>query len=73
MQKLNRQLEWDEEEAASTKKEKHLKMVVLKHMFTLKELIDDPSLILDLKQEVRDECERLGAVTSVVLYDVANT
>ncbi|KAG8863479.1 hypothetical protein FRB96_008219 [Tulasnella sp. 330] len=45
------------------------RVVVLKHMFTLKDLEDDASLLLDLKQEVREECETLGDVTNIVLYD----
>ncbi|WFD18457.1 hypothetical protein MCAP1_000660 [Malassezia caprae] len=43
--------------------------VVLKKMFTLAELDEDPSLLLDLKQDVREECETLGDVTNVVLWD----
>lgn len=46
------------------------RVVVLKHMFTLDELKEDPSLLLDLKEEVREEAEGLGDVTNVVLYDV---
>ena len=49
---------------------KNSRVVVLKHMFTLKELEEDPSLLLDLKEDVREECETLGEVTNVVLYDV---
>jgi HIV Tat-specific factor 1 len=40
-------------------------------MFTLQELEEDASLLLDLKEEVRDECSTLGEVTNVVLYDVS--
>jgi len=39
-------------------------------MFSLKELEEDASLLLDLKEDVRDECSSLGEVTNVVLYDV---
>lgn len=46
------------------------RVVVLKHMFTLDELEEDPSLLLDLKEDVREECATLGDVTNVVLYDV---
>ena len=46
------------------------RVVVLKHMFTLRELDEDPTLLLDLKEDVREECETLGEVTNVVLYDV---
>jgi len=50
---------------------KNSRVVVLKHMFTFKELEDDASLLLDLKEDVRDECSSLGDVTNVVLYDVS--
>lgn len=44
--------------------------VVLTKMFTLHELDSDPSLLLDLKQDVREECNsRIGGVTNVILYD----
>jgi HIV Tat-specific factor 1 len=46
------------------------RVVVLKHMFTLREIEEDPTLLLDLKEDVREECETLGEVTNVVLYDV---
>jgi HIV Tat-specific factor 1 len=46
------------------------RVVVLRHMFTLQELEEDASLLLDLKEEVREECSTLGEVTNVVLYDV---
>ena len=46
------------------------RVVVLKHMFTLRDLEKDASLLLDLKDDVREECESLGVVTNVVLYDV---
>jgi HIV Tat-specific factor 1 len=58
------------EEDAHLSANKNSRVVVLKHMFTLKELEKDPSLLLDLKEDVREECETLGEVTNVVLYDV---
>ncbi|KAL9086354.1 MAG: hypothetical protein Q9165_007140 [Trypethelium subeluteriae] len=45
------------------------KVVVLKHMFTLDELAEDSSAVLDIKEDVREECAKLGDVTNVVLYD----
>ena len=42
-------------------------------MFTLEELEKDATLLLDLKEEVREEAETLGEVTNVVLYDVSPT
>lgn len=38
-------------------------------MFGLEDLEKDVSLIIDLKNDVREECETLGDVTNVVLYD----
>lgn len=49
---------------------KNSRVVVLKHMFTLKDLEKDATLLLDLKEDVREECSSLGEVTNVVLYDV---
>jgi HIV Tat-specific factor 1 len=54
----------------SNQANKNGRVVVLKHMFTLQELDEDPSLLLDLKDDVREECAILGDVTNVVLYDV---
>ena len=50
---------------------KNSRVVILKHMFTLKELEEDATLLLDLKEDVREECSTLGDVTNVVLYDVS--
>lgn len=49
------------------------RVVVLSYMFTLQELEEDPTLLLDLKEDVRDECEKTcGEVTNVTLYDVSH-
>jgi HIV Tat-specific factor 1 len=57
--------------AAPTAKNAGGRVVVLQYVFTLEELAEDASLLLDLKEDVRDECESLGKVTNVVLYDVS--
>lgn len=49
----------------------NIRQVCLRRMFTLAELDEDPSLLLDLKDDVREECETLGKVTNVVLWDVS--
>ncbi|KDN49824.1 hypothetical protein RSAG8_01889, partial [Rhizoctonia solani AG-8 WAC10335] len=48
------------------------RVVVLKYMFTKEELAEDATLLLDLKEDVREECSNLGEVTNVVLYDVCS-
>ncbi|KAL0956589.1 hypothetical protein HGRIS_002727 [Hohenbuehelia grisea] len=72
-------LEWNDEDGfgpsmteadASNSVNKNGRVVVLKYMFTLKELEEDASLLLDLKEDVREECSSLGEVTNVILYDV---
>lgn len=47
------------------------RIVVLKGMFKLEDLEKEPELLLELKEDVRDEAESLGTVTNVVLYDVS--
>ena len=46
------------------------RVVVLKHMFRLEDLEKDATLLLDLKEDVREECSMLGEVTNVTLNDV---
>ncbi|KAG5645215.1 hypothetical protein DXG03_006733 [Asterophora parasitica] len=73
-------LEWNDEDgfgpavepddkSESTTALENARVVVLKHMFTLQELAEDAALLLDLKEDVREECASLGDVTNVVLYD----
>ncbi|TDZ25999.1 Splicing factor U2AF-associated protein 2 [Colletotrichum orbiculare MAFF 240422] len=38
-------------------------------MFTLEELEEDPAALLEIKEDIREECAKLGNVTNVVLYD----
>ena len=46
------------------------KVVILKHMFTLAELAEDPAAMLDIKEDIRVECSKMGDVTNVVLFDL---
>ncbi|KAI3328943.1 hypothetical protein HD806DRAFT_481164 [Xylariaceae sp. AK1471] len=46
------------------------RVVILRHMFTLRELEEDPAAMLEIKEDIRDECAKLGTVTNVVLYDL---
>jgi HIV Tat-specific factor 1 len=66
-----RKLDWNEQEEEDDKLvSKNAKTVILKHMFTLEEIEQDPGVILELKNDVREECLKIGEVTSVMLYDV---
>ncbi|RWA14317.1 hypothetical protein EKO27_g794 [Xylaria grammica] len=46
------------------------RVVMLRHMFTLRELEEDPAAMLEIKEDIRDECTKLGTVTNVILYDL---
>jgi HIV Tat-specific factor 1 len=73
-QKLDARLaDWDDDDEPSTIHETSSrwdKIVILKHMFTLAELEEDPAAILDIKEDIREECAKLGEVTNVVLFDL---
>lgn len=68
-QKLEKKLDWFDDENL-VKADKWNKVCILKHMFTLQELEADPTLLLDLKEDIREECEKVGEVTNVIIYDV---
>lgn len=71
-QKLDARLaDWSDEEPSSILETSSRwdKVVILKHMFTLEELAEDPAAILDIKEDIREECSKLGEVTNVVLFD----
>ncbi|KAI7720658.1 hypothetical protein KC353_g2002 [Hortaea werneckii] len=67
----NRLADWDDDDPQSIPdtSSRWDKVVVLKHMFTLDELAEDAAAALDIKDDIREECEKLGHVTNVVLYD----
>lgn len=73
-QKLDAKLaDWDDEPSSlypESKGGRWDKVVILSHMFTLQELEEDPTAILDIKEDIREECEKLGVVTNVVLFDL---
>ncbi|KAK0657124.1 hypothetical protein B0T16DRAFT_400950 [Cercophora newfieldiana] len=77
-QKLDAKLaDWDDDEPPQhldlppvvPKNSKWEKVVILRHMFTLEELEEDPAALLDIKEDIREECAKLGPVTNVVLFD----
>ncbi|CZT40895.1 related to cold sensitive U2 snRNA supressor [Rhynchosporium secalis] len=72
-QKLDAKLaDWGDEEPSSIVETSSRwdKVVILKHMFTLAELAEDSAAILDIKEDIREECSKLGEVTNVVLFDL---
>ncbi|KAG8533314.1 uncharacterized protein KY384_002097 [Bacidia gigantensis] len=71
-QKLNNKLaDWDDDDPQTLQETSSRwdKVVILKHMFTLAELEEDPAAILDIKEDIRSECSKLGPLTNVVIFD----
>ncbi|KAI7833074.1 hypothetical protein BX661DRAFT_141308 [Kickxella alabastrina] len=66
---LERKLDWSEEEKQTA--DRYKRTVILEHMFTLAELEEDITLLLDLPEDVRSECEKIGSVSSVKVYDLS--
>ena len=67
---ISKLADWDDDDAGPAPQASRWdKVVVLKHMFTLKELEDDAAAMLDIKEDIREECGRLGEVTNVTLFD----
>jgi len=48
---------------------KHEKVVVIKNMFDVKAVDEDPGLILDYSNNIRKQCSKFGTVSKVILYD----
>lgn len=73
LEEMNKKLEWGneyaDEMAAKKKAEKYKRILLLKHMFNIDELDNDPSVIFDIKADIMEECERFGVVQNVQLYD----
>jgi RNA recognition motif-containing protein len=70
-QKFNKQeklLDWKEKKVTIAKP-KHKKVVIFKHVFDPKEFDDDPGLIVDIKNDMMEECSKLGEVKKIILFD----
>ncbi|KAF4581107.1 RNA recognition motif family protein [Ophiocordyceps camponoti-floridani] len=75
-QKLDAKLaDWSDEEddrfagMVAPPKGQRPRMVVLRQMFRIFELEEDPASVLEIKEDIREECSKMGVVTNVVLYD----
>ena len=48
---------------------KHEKVVIIKNMFDVADLDNDPGLILDYSNNIRAQCSKFGGVVKVLLHD----
>lgn len=68
LEQLQKKLNWDESQDLLNT-EKFKRIVVLKHMFSKQELDDHPEVILEIKEDIRNECSKFGEVSSVKLFE----
>lgn len=76
-QKMNERLaDWgddgdDDPSQVANTSSRYDKIMVLKHLFTIEELAEEAEgeAEAEIKKDVREECEKFGEVTNVVLYD----
>jgi HIV Tat-specific factor 1 len=69
---MTKRLQFEEEEEAEEDDKRMAKArrtCILKYMFSPKEFDTDPGLLMDLKEDIQTECEKLGDVTVVNVYD----
>jgi HIV Tat-specific factor 1 len=57
-------------EVFAPKKNKWAKYCVVKHAFSVEEINQDPGVILEIKEDMREDAEQYGTVTSVTLFDL---
>ena|SRR5271154_2238993 len=69
MLKCSKLADWSEDDYPQQTHGRWGKVVILKYMFTLQELEEDPTALIELKEDVREECDKIGEVTNVVLFD----
>ncbi|KAK6202839.1 uncharacterized protein RJT21DRAFT_81882 [Scheffersomyces amazonensis] len=83
-QKLNRAKEalnkklsvWDDEDTTSTTKDISIgsKVVVVEDMFRVDEYQQDPLLGSDIKEDIKEECVKLGIahdISKIIIYDIS--
>lgn len=72
-QKMNKRLgDWGDDEEPQSMPETSRrwdKVVVLKHMFTLEELAEDPDAKQEIAEDIEEECNKFGQVLSVTIFD----
>ncbi|KAK1823976.1 hypothetical protein LTR12_001509 [Friedmanniomyces endolithicus] len=68
----NRLADWDDDDpqALPETSSRWDKVVILSKMFTLAELSTDPHAISDIIEDVREECEKLGQIANITLFDL---
>uniref|UniRef100_A0A914YGY8 17S U2 SnRNP complex component HTATSF1 n=1 Tax=Panagrolaimus superbus TaxID=310955 RepID=A0A914YGY8_9BILA len=68
MEKQNKAFEWEPEKPRNYRPPSD-QTVILKNVFGLDEMIKNVTLALDLKEIIKERCERFGKIIKVVVYE----
>jgi len=68
IEQQQRIFDWKPEKPRSSRPN-HERTVVVKNIFELRQFEENPSLLIDLEEEVKESCSKYGVVKKVVIYD----
>lgn len=71
----SRLADWDDDEPSKMQQtsSRSDKVVVIKGLFTLEGLKNDPDLLLDIQDDLREDAEPFGAVKNVTVFDMEDS
>ena len=62
-------LDWRDRAGGDDLRPKHAKIVIMKHCFDPKEFLEDACMITEIRDDIKQECEKVGPVRKVLLFD----
>lgn len=62
-------LDWRERAGGTDLRPKEAKIVIMKHCFNPKDFLEDATLITDIRDDIKEECETIGPVKKVLIFD----
>ncbi|XP_064405365.1 17S U2 SnRNP complex component HTATSF1-like [Halichondria panicea] len=62
-------LDWRERKKDGLIRNKCERIVIFKRLFDPKEFEEDPTLITDIRSDLREECEKFGIVKKIMVFD----
>ena len=67
--KQENMLDWRDRAGGNDLRPKHAKIVIMKHCFDPKEFLEDACMITEIRDDIKQECEKVGPVKKVLLFD----
>lgn len=62
-------LDWRDRAGGNDLRPKHAKIVIMKNCFDPKQFLEDACMITEIRDDIREECDKLGPVKKVILFD----